>query len=61
MGGCQDYGFLLGPLNARRRATLRTQLGSIILTTTHVFYSRFTLVSERVYVGFIVRLLGVSE
>ena len=35
MGGCQNYGFLLGPLNTRCRVILRTQKGTTILTTTH--------------------------
>ena len=37
MGGCQNYGPLLGPLNTRCRIILRTQKGTIILTTTHIF------------------------
>ena len=36
MGGCQNYGPLLGPLNTRCRSVLRTQKGTIILTTTHM-------------------------
>ena len=34
MGGCQNYGPLLGPLNTRCRIILRTQQGTIILKTT---------------------------
>ena len=34
MGGCQNYGPLLGPLNTRCRIILRTQKGTIIWTTT---------------------------
>ena len=34
MGGCQNYGLFLGPLNTRCRIILRTQKGTIILTTT---------------------------
>ena len=34
IGGCQNYGPLLGPLNTRCRIILRTQKGAIILTTT---------------------------
>ena len=34
-GGCQNHGPLLGPLNTRCRIILRTQKGTIILTTTH--------------------------
>ena len=36
MDGCENYGPLLGPLNARCRIILRTQKGTIILTTTHM-------------------------
>ena len=36
MGGCQNYGPLLGPLNTRCRSILRTQRGTIILTTPHI-------------------------
>ena len=35
MGGCQNNGPLLGSLNTRCRTILRTQKGTIILTTTH--------------------------
>ena len=37
MGGYQNYGPLLGPLNIRCRIILRTQKGTIILTTTHIY------------------------
>ena len=36
MGGCQNYGILLGPLNTRCLILLRIQKGTIILTTTHI-------------------------
>ena len=36
MGGCQYYGPLLGPLNTGCRIRLRTQSGTLILTTTHM-------------------------
>ena len=36
MGDSQNHGPLLGPLNTRCRITLRTQKGTIILTTTHM-------------------------
>ena len=36
MGGCQNYGPLLGPLNTRCRIMLRTPKGTIILITTHI-------------------------
>ena len=40
VGGSQIYGLLSGPPNNRCRIVLRTQKGTIILTTTHVpFYS----------------------
>ena len=40
MGGCQNYGPILGPRNIRCRIILRTQKGSIILTTTHIARSK---------------------
>ena len=36
MGGYQNYGPFLGPLNTKCRIILRTQKGTIILTTTHI-------------------------
>ena len=36
MGGCPNDGPLLGPLIIRCRIILRTQKGTIILTTTHI-------------------------
>ena len=36
MGGSQNDGPVLGPLNTRRHIVLRTQKGTMILTTTHV-------------------------
>ena len=36
MGGCQNYGPLLGPLNTKCRIIKRTQKGTIVLTTTHI-------------------------
>ena len=36
MDGCQNYGPFLGRLNTRCRIILRTQQGTIILTTTHM-------------------------
>ena len=38
MGGCQNYGPFLGTLNIRCRIILRTQKGTVILTTTHISY-----------------------
>ena len=37
VGGCQNSGPFLGPLNIRCRIMLSTQTGTTILTTTHVF------------------------
>ena len=37
MGGCQNYGPFLGPLNIRGRIIIGTQKGTIILTTTHIY------------------------
>ena len=42
LGGCQNHGPLLGPLNTRCRVMLRTQKGAIILTTTHMGAFGFT-------------------
>ena len=36
MGGCQNYGPLLGTLNIRGRIIIGIQKGTIILTTTRV-------------------------
>ena len=36
MGGCQNYGPLLGALNIRGRIIIGIQKGTIILTTTHI-------------------------
>ena len=36
MGSCQNYGPFLGTLNNRCRIIIRTQKGTIILTTTHI-------------------------
>ena len=36
MGGCQNYGPLFGTLNIRCRMIIRTQQGTLILTTTHM-------------------------
>ena len=36
MGSCQNYGSFLGTLNIRCRIEIRTQKGTIILTTTHM-------------------------
>ena len=36
MGGYQNYGPLLGPLNTRCRIIIRTQKGTIILTTIYI-------------------------
>ena len=33
MGGCQNYGPLLGPLITRCRTIIRTEKGTIVLTT----------------------------
>ena len=42
MGGCQNYGPLLGSLNTRGRTILRTQKGTIVLTTTHIPIHTYT-------------------
>ena len=36
MGGCQNYGPFFGTLNIRGRIIIRTQKGTIILTTNHI-------------------------
>ena len=38
-GDCQNYGPFLGTLNLRCRIIIGTQIGTIILTTTHMFWS----------------------
>ena len=40
MGGCQNCGSLLGPLNTRCHIILRTQKGTIISTTTHMSHPK---------------------
>ena len=40
MGGCQNYGPLLGILDIRCRIRIGIQKGTIILTTTHMAYNR---------------------
>ena len=42
MGGCQNHGPLLGPLNTGCGIILRTQRGTIILTTYHVTRAKQT-------------------
>ena len=37
MGGCQNYGPILGTQNNRCRIIMGTQKGTIILTTTHMY------------------------
>ena len=37
MGGCQNYGPLLGPRNTECRIVIRTQKGTFLLTTTHMY------------------------
>ena len=37
MGGCQNHGPLLGPLNTRCRIVLRIQKEATILTTTYIY------------------------
>ena len=41
MGSCQNYGPFLGTLNIRCRIRLRTQKGTLILTTTQMLGFRF--------------------
>ena len=43
MGGCQNYGPLLGSLHTRCCIILRTQKGTIILTTTHMSHGQNSL------------------
>ena len=40
MGGCPNYGPFLGTLNIRCRIIIGIQKGAIILTTTHIGFSR---------------------
>ena len=48
MGGCQNYGPFLGTLNIRCRIIIRTQKGTLILTTTHI---KFIETLQKVWVG----------
>ena len=41
MDSCQNCGPFLGTLNIRCRIIIRTQKGTIILTTTHVHIASF--------------------
>ena len=50
MGGCQNDGPLLGPLNTRCRVILGTQNGTMILTTTHMYVHAYVYVQVHVYV-----------
>ena len=50
MGSCQNYGPFLGTLNIRCRIIIRTQKGTIILTTTHICMR--SCAYWRVWVGF---------
>ena len=36
LGGCQNHGLFLGPLDTRCCIILRTEKGTIILATTHL-------------------------
>ena len=67
MGGCQNYGpqnLKLGPLNTRCCIILRSQRGTIILTTSHVSQTpqctstKGLMVSIRWYLGFLQGQLG---
>ena len=42
MGGCQNYGPLLGTLNIRCRIRIGIQKGTIILTTTHIRFPKIS-------------------
>ena len=39
VGGCQNYGPFLGTLNSRCRIIIGTQKGTLILTTTHMYFT----------------------
>ena len=58
MGGCQNYGPFLGTLNIRGRIIIGTQKGTIILTTTQVFYNAFRNVRATKAVGVFVFYSG---
>ena len=53
--GCQIYGPFLGTLNIRCRIIIRTQKGTIILTTTHKYTYKVHLTLQA---GFMVRSPG---
>ena len=44
LGGCQNYGPFLGTLNNRCRIIVGTQKGTIILTTTQMYFEVLVLV-----------------
>ena len=51
MGGCQNYGPFLGTLNNRCRIILRTQEGTLILTTTHIsFRGPYSILNSRILI-----------
>ena len=48
MGGCQNYGPFLGTLNNRCRIIIRTQKGTLILTTTHIVTYGMSILATKV-------------
>ena len=51
MGSCQNYGPCLGTLNIRCRIILRTQEGTVILTTTEVCKTQAKIIGASVLEG----------
>ena len=60
MGGCQNCGPLLGPLNIKCRIIIGTQKGTIILTTTHIYIVPSRIETETTARASIPRYMGVG-
>ena len=64
VGGCQNCGPLLGPLNTRCRITVGTQKETINLTTTHVQYlawKAFFIRNKRDMINIQLKLLQMKK
>ena len=57
MGGCQNYGPLLGPLNTRCRIVVGTQKGTIVLTTSQMCIFEGLAMSPEMFAPFVRGLL----
>lgn len=61
MGSCQNYGPFWGTLYNRCRIIIRTQKGTIILTTTHIAPRHGTPWPGRILSGRLARGLGALD